>query len=315
MKSSSFSRLSVYVDQDVHPIYEKLTSRSLKKAEDFPFETMKDLFIAAACIGAKNEKFVEVNKSKEIFDATLFNSKTEIPVLLSLAFLKTKDLETLSDERKIVDIAQGWANGGIRFIEDQILNKPGRPLFNFVELLWQEIESDEGTFTSEIVRQNGFTEDRDFQLINEISSKNFNSTDCADLLTILEIELRQFIALKLEKTTSSWWKQRIPNDIRQRAEKRKTDREEVYPGMEPQDHPVFDYLDFPDLKMIITNKANWDDVFKPFFNRADWIQVKLDEIAPFRNDIAHHRTIITNNREIFVSNARQIIRAIRAIGD
>ncbi len=147
MKSLSFSRLPVYVDQGVHPIYEKLTSRSSKKAEDFPFETMKDLFIVSACIGAKYDRYVEIEKSKEIFDATLFNQKTEIPVLMSLAFCKARNLEVLSDGRQILDIAQGWANGGIEILKNQLLNRPGRPLMNLVDYLWQEFQyGQENTF-------------------------------------------------------------------------------------------------------------------------------------------------------------------------
>lgn len=189
MTPLSFSRLPVYVDQDVHPIYEKLTSRSSKKAEDFPFETMKDLFIASACIGAKYDRYVEIDKSKEIFDATLFNQKTEIPVLISLAFRKTKNLEMLSDGRQILDIAQAWANGGIGILEDQLLNRPGRPLMNLVDYLWQEFQPDQENTHRVEARKDRFSEEREQELLYDKSSKNFNITDCADLLTILEIEL------------------------------------------------------------------------------------------------------------------------------
>ena len=66
MKTLSLARLSVYVDQDVHSIYGNLTSKSVKKAEDFPFETMKDLFITSACIGAKYDRYIELKRGREI---------------------------------------------------------------------------------------------------------------------------------------------------------------------------------------------------------------------------------------------------------
>lgn len=141
MKSISLTRLSVYVDKDTHSIYEKLTSRSAKSIEDYPFETMKDLFIAAACLGAKQGRYVELNKNQEIFDSTLFNQRTEVPVLFSLAFHKIKDIHALSDSRKVLDIVQGWANGGIRILEEQLLHRPGKPLFNLTDYIWEEIES------------------------------------------------------------------------------------------------------------------------------------------------------------------------------
>lgn len=81
--------------------------------------------------------------------------------------------------------------------------------------------------------------------------------------------------------------------------------------MERQDRPLYDYLDFSDLATIITMKNNWDDGFKAVFVRPEIVQVKLGEISPIRNDIAHHRDIPVQDREIFVSNARQILRTIR----
>jgi hypothetical protein len=311
MKTLSLSRLPVYVDQDVHPIYEKLTSRSNKKAEDFPFETMKDLFIAAACVGAKYGRYVDIKKTKEIFDGTLFNQKTEVPVLISLAYQKSNDMEILYDGRQVLDIAQGWANGGIQVIEDQLLNKPGRPLINLVSFLWDELLVSEKENTGKKSRRGMFSNERDDELVNEKTSKNFNIADCADLLMLLEVELRKFISDTLAGITHQWWKQRVPDEVRQRAENRKKDREEPYPGREKQDRPIYDYLDFADLATIITMKLNWDEAFKAVFKRREVIEVKLSEINPCRNDIAHHRDIPVNDKEIFVSNARQVIRTIR----
>jgi hypothetical protein len=167
--------------------------------------------------------------------------------------------------------------------------------------------------TTTLVRSSvyGFSEERDNELLNDKPSKSFNTTDCADLLTILEVELRAFISTRLSAVSDKWWKQRIPEDVRTRAEKRKHDREEPYPGRVQQDRLLWDYLDFPDLKTIITQKNNWDEAFKSVFIKPEIVQVKLDEISPFRNDIAHHRDIPLHDREIFVSNVRQILRTIR----
>lgn len=312
MGSISLARLSVYVDlDDAHPIYEKLTSRSPKKAEEFPFETMKDLFILAACVGAKYDKFIPIKQNKDIFDSTLFDQRIEVPLLFSLAYYKTKDIDVLLDSRQVLDIAQSWANGGIHIIEDAIFNQPGGHLFNLSNFIFNEITpSSENNSVLEVTRM-GFSVERDKELTNDKSSKNFNVADCADLLAILETELRSFIASGLSPVSDNWWKQRIPEDIRERAEKRKASREQTYPGMGQQECPIYEYLDFPDLQTIITSKNNWDEVFKETFKRPDFVQVKLGEINPIRNDIAHHRDIPIEGREIFVSNARQFIRTIR----
>ena len=90
-----------------------------------------------------------------------------------MAFQKTKDLEIVSEGRKVLDIAQGWANGGIHYLDDQLLNRPGRPLFSLVDYLWQETQDLQESNREAIVMISGFTTERDNELINEKSSRNF----------------------------------------------------------------------------------------------------------------------------------------------
>jgi len=141
MKTLDLAGISVYVERKVHPIYEQLVSRSGKKAEDCPFATMKDLFLMAACVGAQQGKFVELGPSRDIFSGELFNGKTEVPVLAALAYHRAKDIEVLSDPKKVIEIVQGWANGGIYVVRQELLERPGRPLYNLVEVLLSEVSS------------------------------------------------------------------------------------------------------------------------------------------------------------------------------
>ncbi len=142
MKTLDLAGISIYVEKKVHPIYEELTSRSSKKAEDHPFATMKDLFMMAACVGAQQGRFVELGSSRDIFSGEFFDPKTEIPVLAALAYHRTKDIEVLSDPKKVVEIAQGWANGGIHIVRAELLERPGRcPLYNLVDMLLSEVVS------------------------------------------------------------------------------------------------------------------------------------------------------------------------------
>ena len=139
MKTLDLAGISVYVEKKVHPIYEELVLRSSKKAEDHPFATMRDLFMMAACVGAQQGKFVELGPRIDIFSGELFNSKTEVPVLAALAYHRTKDVEVLSDPKRVIEIAQGWANGGIHIVQAELLEQPGRPLYNLVEMLLSEV--------------------------------------------------------------------------------------------------------------------------------------------------------------------------------
>ncbi|OQY37011.1 MAG: hypothetical protein B6243_01760 [Anaerolineaceae bacterium 4572_5.2] len=128
----------VFVDRDKDgEIYEQLVSQASKNAEDYPFATKKDLFMVAACLGAKHNRFEELapKNRKEVFRGSTFDNKTDVPVLAALAYQKEKDVKILSDPKKIVEIAQGWANGGIHMVRDELLGQPGRPLYNLVNML------------------------------------------------------------------------------------------------------------------------------------------------------------------------------------
>ena len=137
MSNLSFTNLRVSIDANVHEIYKGLTSGS---AEDAPFIKMPDLFITAACVGAKENRFIELGKQKrEIFVADAFDTKTQIPILVTLAFKHTKDLNDLADAKKILNICQAWANGGINIVYEQVMVGKGlRPLYRFADFVLEE---------------------------------------------------------------------------------------------------------------------------------------------------------------------------------
>ena len=95
----------------------------------------------AACAGAQHDRFAKLGSTKDIFAAEMFNEKTEVPVLAALAFQRTNDIEVLSDPKQVIEIAQAWANGGIHIVRDALLEQPGRPLFNLVDMVLSETKS------------------------------------------------------------------------------------------------------------------------------------------------------------------------------
>lgn len=138
MSLLNLAGIYVYVERAAHPIYEELVARSSKDAEDHPFATMKDLFVLAACIGAERNLFKELGPSRDIFSGETFNARTDVPVLAALAFRRTKDLDTLQDPKKVVQIAECWANGGIEAVRQEIVGRPGlRPLYNLVDMIME----------------------------------------------------------------------------------------------------------------------------------------------------------------------------------
>ena len=58
-------------------------------------------------------------------------------------------------------------------------------------------------------------------------------------------------------------------------------------------HPIY-YIDFPDLKKIIIQKNNWDEIFKRMFGNKEWLIGLFTELEFIRNIIAHNRNLSKN---------------------
>lgn len=147
-KKISVGSVSVFVERnEVNPLYDELVSRAAQDAEDSPFATKKDLFMLAACVGAQREQFEEIptdkNKRIQIFDGETFRDDTDVPILAALAYQHTQDLDVLFEPSKIIRIAEGYAQGGIHIVYQQITTgTASRPLYNLVDMLMGEQEPD-----------------------------------------------------------------------------------------------------------------------------------------------------------------------------
>lgn len=143
----SVGSVSVFVERNkVNPLYDELVNRAGQSAEDFPFATKKDLFMLAACVGAQHKRFEEVPADKriQIFDGETFKDDTDVPILAALAYQHTQDLDVLFEPSKIVRIAEGYAQGGIHIVYQQITTgSANRPLYNLVDLLFSAQEAKE----------------------------------------------------------------------------------------------------------------------------------------------------------------------------
>jgi len=107
----------------------------------------------------------------------------------------------------------------------------------------------------------------------------------------LETQLRKCIQRKLEKISPNWWKERVPNDVQERAEQRKNRNETQYPWHAKKDlAPIF-YVDFADYVKIIAGRDNWREVFGSVFKDKEIISAKLRELEPIRNAVAHVREL------------------------
>jgi len=109
------------------------------------------------------------------------------------------------------------------------------------------------------------------------------------VLQKLETKLRECIQTQLKTVSNNWWKERVPKDVQEKAELRKTKNEKQWPWHTSKDLPFVFYVDFTDYVKIITRRDNWKQVFKGIFKDRDSISVKLRELEPIRNAIAHFR--------------------------
>lgn len=127
--------LKVYIDKDKHPFYEKLVKRGSENPDHFPFQTMKDLFMIAACLGVKYDAYEPLKSSKDIFGSEVFDDKIDVPVMSVIAYKREKNISVLCDDRKVLETVQNYANGGIAYVVEDIINNPGTPLNNLIGLV------------------------------------------------------------------------------------------------------------------------------------------------------------------------------------
>jgi hypothetical protein len=131
-----------------------------------------------------------------------------------------------------------------------------------------------------------------------------------EALRELESGLRECIEKRLSALTLAWWADRVSGEIRSRAEKRKVNRERVWPWLDGGDHPVVEYLEFTDYAKILLEQSNWEQAFSAVFVNSDALRVKLRELEPIRNDIAHSRKLSNVHRHRIETYAADILAAI-----
>lgn len=112
-----------------------------------------------------------------------------------------------------------------------------------------------------------------------------------ETLKKLEQTLRDHVQQRLSSLTDHWWKQRVPPDVRENAERRKKASDNPWPWDEGRDLDLIHYVDFPDYAKMIEKRDNWKEAFSEDFQDKSWITTKLRELEPIRNDIAHMRDL------------------------
>lgn len=150
-----------------------------------------------------------------------------------------------------------------------------------------------------------------FEKLIDKKSSNIDEIEPYYLLRKLETELRYFIECSLSNLSKNWWKEKIPDDVRNNAEERKNRNENLWPWYNiNQNLPPIAYIDFSDYIKIISRRDNWQEVFKDVFKNKEWITTKLNELEPIRNAIAHNRPLTEESIQRLKLNVNDILKAI-----
>ena len=116
------------------------------------------------------------------------------------------------------------------------------------------------------------------------------------ILRDVEERLRNLISERMKGLTPSWWAERVPPDVSQEAEERKSKDETPWPWMEGKHYPAFYYVNFSEYSKIICRRDNWREAFQSVFANQEWVRVIFAELERNRNDIAHNRDL--SDREL-----------------
>ena len=116
-------------------VYKLIATPNPRNLEQTPFLTLKDAFMWAFTLGVREKKRTPLNGPREgIFWFLQFDKNIDLPCLKMVALADTEDIAILLREDEILNIAEEYANTGIRLIRDEILNQSGEPLWNLLEL-------------------------------------------------------------------------------------------------------------------------------------------------------------------------------------
>ena len=127
--------IRVHISKEYRTIYEQLAKRGNDDPENFPFPTMKDVFMMAATIGVKKNKFKKLVQPDSIFPCSVLDQKNDIPVLAAMAFAHTSTFEVLFDDSQMIKIAEGYANGGILEMQRELIGRSGKNIDNVLNFI------------------------------------------------------------------------------------------------------------------------------------------------------------------------------------
>lgn len=137
MSETDYARTDrVYIDEGVIDVYRQLKKEANNEVEQAPFDTYKDLFMFAACVGFQNGRRTKPRKGNNGGEVpSKVFTEDDLAILKAIAIAETGDVEVLNRFGEVLAIAEEYANAGIYEVKSSLLDERGRPLWNLVALL------------------------------------------------------------------------------------------------------------------------------------------------------------------------------------
>lgn len=137
MSDTEYSRTDrVYIDESAIEFYRQLKKEGNSELEQAPFDTFKDLFMFAACLGFQNGRRTKPRKGGNGGEVpTKVFTEDDMAILKAIAIAEMGDVKVLTQLGEIFGIAEEYANTGIHEARVYLLDEGGRPLWNLVALL------------------------------------------------------------------------------------------------------------------------------------------------------------------------------------
>lgn len=139
MSDTEYTRTDrVYIDESAIEFYRQLKKEANSEPEQSPFDTFKDLFMFAVCLGYQNGRRTKPRKGNNGGEVpTKVFSEDDQAILKAIAIADTGGVEVLDRLGEIYAIAEEYANTGIHEVKAYVLDEGGRPLWNLIVLLSQ----------------------------------------------------------------------------------------------------------------------------------------------------------------------------------
>jgi uncharacterized repeat protein (TIGR03833 family) len=232
------------------------------------------------------EKIEEKNQS----DATIKNFMSDLEKERILKSSALSTLETQADNRKFQYAeSNSEQSSEIDELESKIDDKRDE-----LEIIQNKIN---------IARKEFLDMNNSTNIENSFIDELTIDTKLKQDLGILERLLRKTIVNGFTDFSkgNSWWKQRIPKDVRQRALIRKNDSESDDHLQQTNEYDLIDYVDFGDYASIIIKGENWKDVFSTILPNGSQLQfeMKISELNKVRSHLYHNRKLSDLDKKRF----------------